>query len=104
MGNPSAMILGHMESDDQGLRIDDDTTVTGKGSELHRSPGTRTIRIIGQSTSVSIIDHTNPHNSVPTHPIPQPDGHDAPCLADQPVPRMTAMINDVIVIAKHPIG
>jgi hypothetical protein len=25
-------------------------------------------------------------------------------LADQPVPRMTAMINDVIVIAKHPIG
>jgi hypothetical protein len=38
------------------------------------------------------------------YPIPQPDGHDAPWLADQPVPRMTAMINDVIVIAKHPIG
>ena len=37
-------------------------------------------------------------------PFPQPDRHDAPWLADDPVPWMTAVINDIIVIAEHAIG
>lgn len=48
--------------------------------------------------------HTNSHSLVPTHPFSQRDRHDAPWLADEPVPCVTALIDDVIVIAKHAIG
>jgi hypothetical protein len=48
--------------------------------------------------------NTNSHNLVPIRPYPQPDRHDAPWLADEPVPGMTAVINDIIVMTKHAIG
>ena len=56
------------------------------------------------SSKVSGRSHTNSHSLVPIHPFPQRDRHDAPWLADEPVPCMTAVINDIIVIAKHAIG
>jgi hypothetical protein len=37
-------------------------------------------------------------------PFPQPDRHDAPWLADDPVPGMTAVIVDIFVMTKHAIG
>ena len=46
----------------------------------------------------------NSHTLVPTHPFPQPNRHDAPWLAHEPVPCMIAVIDDVVVIAKHAIG
>jgi hypothetical protein len=48
--------------------------------------------------------YTNSHNLVPTHPFPQRHRHDAPWLADELVPGMTAVINDIIVMTKHAIG
>ncbi len=49
-------------------------------------------------------DNTNSHNLVPFYPFPQPDRLDAPWLADEPVPCMTAVINGIIVMTKHAIG
>jgi hypothetical protein len=53
---------------------------------------------------VQIMDYANSHSLIPTYPFPQRDRHDAPWLADEPVPCVTAVINDIIVMTKHAIG
>jgi hypothetical protein len=36
-------------------------------------------------------------------PFTQPDGHDAPWLIDEAPPVVAAVIDDVVVIAEHPV-
>ena len=37
-------------------------------------------------------------------PVTQPDGHDAPRLVDEGVPRMAAVVEQIVVECEDPVG
>jgi hypothetical protein len=48
--------------------------------------------------------YTNLHWSQPMRPFALPDGHDAPRLVCAFVPRLAAVVDDIVMGGKHPVG